>query len=165
MSAANTHDRAFGLFWLALGLAIAFESWRMPRLEEQGINPYTIPGLVPGLLGLILAIFGVVLFFRRAPAAEGVALEGNDGGVAEPWRVALAFVLCVAFGIGALGHGPPFWLAAGVFLFLAIILFEYPDHRAEGTLRYGIIRAALVATIGAAAITLIFQEIFLVRLP
>ncbi len=165
MSAANTHDRAFGLFWLALGLAIAFESWRMPRLEEQGINPYTAPGLVPGLLGLILAIFGVVLFFRRAPAAEGVALEGSDGGVAEPWRVALAFVLCVAFGVGALGHGPPFWLAAGVFLFLAIILFEYPDHKAEGTLHYGLIRAALVAAIGAAAITLIFQKIFLVRLP
>ena len=97
--------------------------------------------------------------------AEGVALEGDDGGVAEPWRVALAFLLCVGFGVGALGHGPPFWLGAGLFLFLAIILFEYPDHKAAGTLRYGIIRAALVGAIGAAAITFIFQEIFLVRLP
>lgn len=165
MSATARHDRAFGLFWLALGLAIAFESWRMPRLEEQGINPYTVPGLVPGLLGLILSVFGLALFFRRAPTAEGVALEGDAGGVTEPWRVVLAFILCVGFGVGALGHGPPFWLGGGVFLFLAIILFEWPDHKAAGTLRYGIIRAALVASIGAAAITFIFQEIFLVRLP
>jgi hypothetical protein len=162
---SDTRDRGFGLFWLALGLAIFFESWRMPRLEEQGINPYTVPGLVPGLLGLILAVFGVALFFRRAPAAAEIDLEGSDGGQAEPWRVALAFVLCVGFGAFALGHGPPFWLASGVFLFLAIILFEWPEHRAEGTLRYGLIRAALVGVVGSAAITFIFQEIFLVRLP
>lgn len=158
-------DRRFGVFWLGLGLAIVFESWRMPRLEEQGINPYTAPGLVPGLLGVILAALGVALFFRRAPAADGVALEGSDGGVAEPWRVALAFVLCLGFGVGVLGHGPPFWLAAGLFIFLAITLFEWPEHRAAGTLRYGLIRAGLVALGGAAAVTFIFQEIFLVRLP
>lgn len=158
-------DRGFGAFWLALGLVIAFESWRMPRLEEQGINPYTAPGLVPGLLGLILAVLGVALALRRAPVAEGPSLEGSDGGVAEPWRVGLAFLLCVGFGVGALGHGPPFWLAAGLFIFLAIILFEWPEHRAAGTVRYGLTRAALVAVVGAAAVTFIFQEVFLVRLP
>jgi len=162
---SGTKDRSFGLFWLALGLAIAFESWRMPRLEEQGINPYTVPGLVPGLLGLILAVFGVVLVLRRGPASGGIDLEGDDGGVTEPWRVVLAFCLCLGFAAGLLGRGPPFWAAAGVFLFLAIILFEYPERRAAGTLRQGIIRAALVAAIGAAAVTFVFQEIFLVRLP
>lgn len=158
-------DRAFGVFWLTLGLAIGVESWRMPRLEEQGINPYTIPGLVPGLLGVILAALGVALFFRRTPVAAGPDLEGDDGGVAEPWRVGLAFLLCVGFGAGALGHGPPFWLGAGLFIFLAITLFEWPEHRAAGTLRYGLIRAALVAVAAAAAVTFVFQEVFLVRLP
>ena len=110
-------------------------------------------------------MLGVALFFRRTPAAEGVALEGDGGGVAEPWRVGLAFLLCLGFGAGALGHGPPFWLAAGLFIFLAITLFEWPEHRAAGTWRYGLIRAALVAVGGAGAVTFIFQEIFLVRLP
>lgn len=156
-------DRGFGAFWLALGLAIAFESWRMPRLEEQGINPYTIPGLVPGLLGLILASLGLALALRRAPAAEAAPTE--ESGVAEPWRVGLALLLCLGFGLGALGHGPPFWLNAGLFLFVAILTFEWPEHRAAGTLHTGITRAALVAVGGAAAITFIFQEVFLVRLP
>lgn len=158
-------DTGFGAFWVALGLVIVFESWRMPRLEEQGINPYTAPGLVPGLLGIILATLGVALAFRRAPLAAGPALEGQGGGVAEPWRIGLAFLLCLGFGGVALGNGPPFWLAAGLFLFLAIILFEWPEHRAAGTLRYGVTRAALVATGGAAAVTFVFQEVFLVRLP
>ena len=159
------NDRGFGAFWLVLGLAISFESWRMPRLEEQGINPYTIPGLVPGLLGLILAALGVALALRRAPVTTGPALEGNEGGVTEPWRVGLAFLLCLGFGAGALGSGLPFWLNAGVFIFLAISLFEWPEHREAGTRRYGLTRAALVAVGGSAAITLVFQQVFLVRLP
>ena len=162
---AHGRDTGFGVFWLALGLVIAAESWRMPRLEEQGINPYTAPGLVPGLLGVILAALGVALFFRRPVLASGPDLEGDAGGVAEPWRVGLAFLLCLGFGVGALGHGPPFWLASGLFLFLAITLFEWPEHRQAGTLRYGVTRAVLIAVGAAAAVTFVFQEIFLVRLP
>ena len=64
-----------------------------------------------------------------------------------------------------LGHGPPFWLAAAIFLFLAVFLFEWPERRAAGTVARGVVRAALVAAIGAALVTFIFQELFLVRLP
>ncbi|UPY34934.1 tripartite tricarboxylate transporter TctB family protein [Sediminicoccus sp. KRV36] len=155
-------DFLFGLLWSALGLLIAFESWRMPRLEAQHINPYTIPGLVPGMLGLLLVLFGVILALR---GWRGAGPELAVNADAAPWRIGLALVLCLGFGLGVLGHGPPFWLAAGIFLFLAVLLFELPERRAAGTLARGVVRAGLVAVIGAAALTFIFQELFLVRLP
>jgi hypothetical protein len=155
-------DFFFGLGWATLGAVIAFESWRMPRLEEQHINPYTIPGLVPGLLGLLLILFGSILALRGWRGA-GPELAANPD--AAPWRIGLALLLCLGFGLGVLGHGPPFWLAAGIFLFLAVFLFELPERHAAGTIPGGVIRAALVAGIGAAALTFIFQELFLVRLP
>ena len=86
-------------------------------------------------------------------------------GPTEPWRMALALLLCIGFVVGALGHGPPFWLAAFLFVFLAILLFEWPDRRLTGTLRRGAVQAALVAAGASAAITFVFQEVFLVRLP
>jgi hypothetical protein len=158
----QTADFAFGLFWTVLGTAIAFESWRMPRLEEQHINPYTIPGLVPGLLGIVLTVFGAILAAR---GFRGAGPRGAQGEGAAPWRIGLALLLCLGFGIGVLGHGPPFWLAAMIFLFLAVFLFELPERRAAGTVARGAVRAALVASIGAPLVTFVFQELFLVRLP
>ncbi|MBY0338258.1 MAG: tripartite tricarboxylate transporter TctB family protein [Acetobacteraceae bacterium] len=154
-------DFGFGLFWAALGTTIAVESWRMPRLEEQHINPYTIPGLVPGLLGLLLILFGLVLAQRGWRGAG----PGFPPSAAAPWRAGLALLLCLGFGLLVLGHGPPFWAAAALFLFLAVLLFEWPERRAAGTLARGAIRAAIVAGLGAAAVTFVFQELFLVRLP
>jgi len=168
-------DRVFGLAWTLVGLAIVVESWRMDRLEQQHINPYTVPGLVPGLLGLVLICFGLVLAVRRAPPAE-MPVEQDLLGLedpppteyaeaADPWRVGLALLLCLGFAGGLVGSGLPFWLAAFTFLFLAMLLFEWPDRRAAGTLARGAARAAVVAACAAAFITFVFQELFLVRLP
>jgi putative tricarboxylic transport membrane protein len=164
--AATRADLAFGLFWTALGFGILVESWRMDRLEAQGINPYTAPGLVPGLLGGVLAVFGLVLARRGllGPPPGGGG-EEPPAERAEPWRVALALALCLCFGFGALGSGAPFPLAAGSFVFLAVFLFELPDRRRDGTVARGALAALALAAGAAAAITFVFQDLFLVRLP
>ena len=123
------------------------------------------------LLGALLLVFGAILTLRgwrgRAATAEAGPDEGasDGGGKAEPWRIALALLLAPGFVLGLLGHGPPFWLAAFLFVFLAIALFEFPERRANGTLLRGIAQAFLVAAGAAAAATFVFQEVFLVRLP
>ncbi|WP_338665320.1 tripartite tricarboxylate transporter TctB family protein [Pararoseomonas sp. SCSIO 73927] len=184
-------DLLFGLFWTVLGAATVFESWRMDRLEAQGINPWTVPGLVPGLLGAALTLCGAILTAR---AARGVMHSGNvmevavpdaplpeaplpvapmpDGvppdepaQAAEPWRIALALLLCGGFAGGLVGSGLPFPLAAFAFVFLSIVAFEWPDRRAGGTLARGAVGAALIAAGASATVTLVFQELFLVRLP
>lgn len=176
---AQRADVWFGLFWALLGLAILVESWRMDRLEQQHINPYTVPGLVPGMLGIVLAIFGLVLAVRgwRGAAPTDNPLEeellGLDGpppeegaaDAAEPWRVGVALALCLAFAGGLVGSGLPFWAASFVFLVTAILAFEWPDRVKDGSLARGAARAAIVAACASAAITFVFQEIFLVRLP
>ena len=164
-TATGRADRWFGLLWIVLGAAIAVESWRMDRLEQQHINPWTAPGLVPGMLGLLLILFGFVLAFRRkAVSVVGDAPVEEEGG-AEPWRVALAVALTLGFGFGLIGTGLPFWLVCFLFVFLAIVLFEWRERQQAGTLPRGLLVAALVAAAAAAAITFIFQDVFLVRMP
>ena len=168
-------DRLFGLGWTLLGFAIVVESWRMDRLEAQHINPWTVPGLVPGLLGVVLAVLGIVLATRRPPppataqhelfGIEDPPAVTQPEDAAEPWRVGLSLVLCLGFAGGLVGHGLPFWAASFLFVFLAILLFEWPDRRAAGTLLRGALQAAAIAACSSAVITTIFQEIFLVRLP
>ena len=175
---AQRADFWFGLFWSVLGLAILVESWRMDRLEQQHINPYTIPGLVPGMLGIVLAIFGLVLVVRgwRGAAPQENLLEEEllgldepppeeNAGTAEPWRVGVAMLLCLVFAGGLVGSGLPFWLAAFLFLVAAIMAFEWPDRVKDGTVARGLLRAVIVAACASAAISFVFQEVFLVRLP
>src|SRR3954468_3821291 len=57
-------DFLSALGWMALGIAILIGSVTMDRLKNQDINPYTIPGLLPGLLGIAMIILGALLAAR-----------------------------------------------------------------------------------------------------
>src|SRR5882757_7518217 len=57
-------DFLSALGWMGLGIAILIGSVTMDRLEKQDINPYTIPGLLPGLLGIVMTILGALLAAR-----------------------------------------------------------------------------------------------------
>ena len=50
---------------IVLGVAVLIGSFTMDRLERQGVNPYTVPGLLPGLLGI--AMMGLPFLARAAP--------------------------------------------------------------------------------------------------
>src|SRR5678816_147700 len=50
--------------WMAFGVAVLIASITMDRLESQNINPYTVPGLLPGLLGMAMILLGGVLAVR-----------------------------------------------------------------------------------------------------
>ena len=36
----------------------------MPRFEERQINPYTVPGLVPGMIAAVITLLGALLTLR-----------------------------------------------------------------------------------------------------
>src|SRR5260221_13595204 len=57
-------DFLSALGWMGLGISILIGSVAMDRLEKQDINPYTIPGLLPGLLGIAMTILGMLLAAR-----------------------------------------------------------------------------------------------------
>ena len=157
------------LGWAALGLAILVASIRMDRLESQHINPYTVPGLLPGLLGIAMLFLAALLGWRAigagalSPAAA--AHRPVDRNAAK--RIALVIGLCVAFGVGLVGHGLPFWAAATTFVTVAILAFEQP-RRAQGGRAIAVRDVVFALAVGLGAggmITLVFQVLFLVRLP
>ena len=156
-----------GVFWVALGIAIAIGSWNMDRLEQQGVSFYTAPGLVPGVLGVLLVICGSVLGGRALR-------QGALGRDEHPpvllnrdtlRRAGLALLLTIGFAVGLVGHGVPFPVAATVFLFLQIAVLQYPERKAKNEIGRGLLAAAAVAAGAAVTISLLFQYVFLVRLP
>ena len=156
------------LGWIAGGLTILVASLRMDRLEAQNINPYTVPGLLPGLLGFLMFLLGSLLFIRSW--RRGGLHRNPDAPRAshtEKLRIATVITLCVVFDAVLVGHGLPFWLAAWIFVTGTILVLQYPIRRAEGNpLRAWDVAKATAIGLGAGwAITLVFQQLFLVRLP
>ena len=156
-----------GLAWTAFGIAVLALSLRMDRLEAQHINPYTIPGLLPALLGIVTMLLGVLMAlrsWRRGGRFGGPRLAMSAVAVR---RLALVIGLIVAYVVVLLGHGLPFWAGATIYVTASIVLLQAPQRAAEGrglTLR----EAAKALAIGLATgwiITWVFQDAFLVRLP
>ena len=158
-------DLGFGLGWLAFGAAVLAASWRMDRLESLHINPWSAPGLMPGLLGALMVLFGAALGVRAL--AQGALRERSAVPGLSARRTGLALVLCFAFAAGLLGHGWPFWLTSFAFLFVAILCFRILDRDVESATSSGrlALSTAVIALAAALVIGLLFQEIFLVRLP
>lgn len=177
-SGKMTADRIGGLIWVALGAAIIYGSWAMDRLTSLQIHPATAPGLVPGLLGAGIAILGLVLLFRKQAGSTGdfsvaqeeqkadlaVPEEASDEGIA--WnRVILSWALCMTYGAVLLGHGIPYWVLTAAFLFLHINLIDDTGNVPARLDKRRMITAAVVAALFATAVALVFEKIFLVRLP
>jgi hypothetical protein len=161
-------DFVTALVLIALGGAVVAESLRMPRFAELDINPYTVPGLVPGALGVVLLVLGAALLVR-ATRAGGWRLFGGAAGSSAAAdqgirNLVLAVALCVGYAAGLIGR-VPFWLATFLFVALFVVVFE--GGRAQSG-REQVRRLAFAVAFGglvAAGVTLVFQEVFLVRLP
>ncbi|MDB5804831.1 MAG: hypothetical protein JWN73_2153 [Betaproteobacteria bacterium] len=161
-------DFIAALVWIVFGAAVLIGSWRMDRLESQDINPYTIPGLVPGLLGIAVVFFGLLMLFRAWSQGALTPAGGADGREAKPGehrRFALVLLPCLIFGVGLLGHGLPFWAAAALYVTSTILILQYPERKAAGQLARGVVAATVIGLCAGGLITLVFQEFFLVRLP
>jgi hypothetical protein len=158
-------DLLSGGVWLALAIGIMAESWKMDRLAHLQATVHTAPGLVPGLLGLALAIMGLLLILRsvRAGAIAQANVPGFD--LREHWRILTALALCLIFALGLIGSGLPFWLAAAIFIAVFVFIFQFEDRRIAGTLARGAAFAAVFGLICGGAIHYVFQDLFLVRLP
>ncbi len=158
-------DLISGGVWLVLAVAIMMGSWMMDRLVHLKVPVYTAPGVVPGLLGLALAIMGLLLIIRslRAGALAQAAIPAFSPR--EHWRLLAALGLCFAYPLGLLGSGLPFWLATAVFVAAFVFLFQFEDRRAAGTLIRGAAFSAAFGLICGGVVHFVFQELFLVRLP
>ncbi|NVO15226.1 MAG: tripartite tricarboxylate transporter TctB family protein [Rhodoplanes sp.] len=153
--------------WIAVGIAIAVGSWQMDRLENQDVQPYAVPGLLPFFLGLAIVFFGGLMLVRAWTSGALAPHARRAAGMspAERKQFLIVLGLCLAFGIGLVGHGLPFWLAAAVFVAITIFVLQYPQRRAADEIKRGLILAIVIGVCAGLGVTLVFQEFFLVRLP
>lgn len=155
--------------WMALGLAVLVGSVTMDRLEQQNINPVTVPGLLPGLLGLAMILLGTVLglrSWRRGALTQARPVAGADARE-QRQRVWIAIALCAGYAVVLVGHGIPFWLASSLYVTASILVFNRISRDpAERRLDLRAWAKALLIGVASSVITwLVFELLFLVRLP
>ncbi|MEP6792450.1 MAG: tripartite tricarboxylate transporter TctB family protein [Ramlibacter sp.] len=162
-------DLADALGWTVLGIAILAGSLRMERLEAQNINPYTVPGLLPGLLGLAMVLLGAILAVRswRRGALAQLSAAPTPLQREERKRLWLVIGLCLGYGVVLVGHGIPFWIASSIYVTASILILQrMSPNEHDRQLGPRVWAKALVIGVASAVITqLVFQEVFLVRLP
>ncbi len=157
-------DLFAGLAFLAFGIAIIGGSLMMDRLERLQATIYTAPGLVPGMLGLMLAAMAALLIAR---SIRGGALSQSLPAIdlSQHWRLGVSLILCLGYALGLVGWGLPFWLGSATFISLFIFIFQFEDRRREGAVMRGVVFAVAYGLIVGLTIHHLFQDVFLVRLP
>jgi len=160
-------DLIGGIAWTTFGVAIVIASVRMDRLDQFGATLYTAPGLVPGLIGALLALLGLALVLRslRRRAGDAPVLQASQSPKEQSplVRTAVATVLALVYMLVLIGR-MPFPIATAMFVFAFIMMFGVSPTAAGGLARRAVV-AAVTAIATAAIVTLVFQYIFLVRLP
>jgi hypothetical protein len=162
-------DFLTGLFLVALGVYVGIESWRMPRMEHLQVHPLSVPGLVPGLLGVVIILFGLVLTGRSARAGGhhlGLTAEAARSVLAKPGnrRLLVTGVLTIGYA-GFLIGSLPFWLATALFVFVFVLVFEWRQGLLPAEWAKLILAAAILAAATSAVVTWVFEKVFLVTLP
>ena len=77
----------------------------------------------------------------------------------------LSWVLCMTYGGVLLGGGLHYWVLTACFLFLHIMLLDESERVPARPVLYRLVLAAILAPVVATAVMLVFERIFLVRLP
>jgi hypothetical protein len=158
-------DLVIGAAWLAVATAIVVGAWQMDRLAHLQATIYTVPGLVPGLLGAAIGLMAVILMWRALRAGALAQARWPRLRLLDHWRLVAVLTLSLALAVGLVGRGPPFWLAAAIYVGLMVFVFQYGERRSSGTLVRGALVAVLFGTISGLTIHFLFQDVFLVRLP
>ena len=153
---------------IAFSLSVIVSSYTMPRLERRGIDPFSAPGVVPGMIGIILLVLALILFIRSVrhggylifrPRSQEESV--HRGAVL---RVGLTLVISLIYAIGFLGR-IDYTIGTLLYIFTFIVLFEYrwgePFSSQLKTLGYALLQALIAALL----ITMVFRKLFLVDLP
>ena len=153
--------------FLVFALAVLGLTLRMPTYTDQGGQIYTAPALVPSFYAVVILLLSLSLVVRSIRAGA-LRPAGTQGGPAEAGnsnaRFVLAAGLVLVFIVVLIGR-MPFWLAAAIFVAAFIAAFEWrPGLEPKARLRLVAI-AVVQGVLTGILVTLVFERVFLVRLP
>ena len=165
----HTADLATAVVLIVFSITAVVLSIQMPRLEHRGINPYTVPGLVPGFLGVVIGLLSIALLVRSI-VRRGYRLHLNGASIGAwirgdaVWRIGLTVVLSSLYALGMVGR-LNYLIATPVYVFFFIVLFEWKRGEPLSTQRRTVIGAGIEAVLATATIAGVFRYVFLVDLP
>jgi putative tricarboxylic transport membrane protein len=162
-------DFVTSIVLLLFGITILIMSIQMPRYEGLGVNPYSVPGIVPGLLGVILLILSLILLIRsiiRKGYHLGLSIEiVNQYFKDESTRnFLIALILSLVYGALLLTR-IPYSLATALYILFFILIFEYRPKESMSSQKKTILYSLVEAISVSAGVTLVFRYLFLVDLP
>jgi len=157
----NKADFFTSIFLFLLGLIVFITSIRMPTFRELGANPYSAPGIVPGILGVILLFMSTILFIRSvirkgykvSLSSQGIKLFFRNNPI-KRFLIALFLSVFYVILLGKINY----FLLTGIYIFLFVWSFELKTKK---TLFFALLEAVLIA----ACISYVFRYLFLVSLP
>ncbi len=162
-------DFITSIFLMGFGIAVLVLSSQMPTYEARGINPYSAPGIVPGFLGAIIALFGLILFIRSIMRGGhrlgiGAATVRTFFTAQQTGRLFLTLVISVLYALVLVGR-IPYAIATAVYCFVFVLIFEF-SFREPIVKQWKVLLFALILAVAtAASVTAVFQYLFLVSLP
>jgi hypothetical protein len=154
---------------IAFGIAVLVLSIQMPRFEEQGVNRFSVPGIVPGFLGTIVAILGLVLFIRSI-IRKGYKLGLNGTAIGRFFRAemtkrfAVTILVSVGYGWGLLSR-VNYEVATAIYIFVFILIFDVKWRQGMKRQWIKILVAAIIAVLVGGVVGTTFRRLFLVNLP
>lgn len=154
---------------VVFSIVVIVMSFQMPRFEHRGANPWSVPGIVPGILGVIIGLMGVGLLVRSIKR-KGYHLDISKEKLID-WfhksasiRLLLTVLLTLIYGWGLIGS-IPYFLATFLFITVFIIIFEYNRRENKQRKIRKIIVAVITGLVAAGAVSALFQYLFMIRLP
>ncbi len=156
-------DLAVAAALLGFALTVFALVLRMPTFLDRRGEIYVAPGLVPGLYAVIVALLSVALAarsIRRARLGLAATVAPPSGGMQLVAVAALGLAYCAVL----IGH-LPFWLATALFVAAFIGLFEWRRGAPPGERARMLAIASAIGVGAGVGVTLVFERLFLVRLP
>lgn len=154
---------------LAFSLTIIVLAMRMPSFVSTGTSRYANPDVVPTFHGVVLGLLSLILairsLYRGALKPGGGKPAGFEGlpGISLK-RLFIAAGLGLLFAIVMVGT-LPFWLATAIFVTAFTSIFEWDPAAPMRVRLWRLASAAIIGICVGVGVFLLFQEIFLVRLP
>ena len=163
-------DFITSIILITFSVSVIVMSYEMPRLERRGIDPFSAPGVVPGMIGIILLSLALILFVRSIRHGgyrffqKETGLSGENRHQGAGFRVLLTLVISLIYAIGFLGRFD-YSLCTALYIFTFICLFEFKPGIALLSQKRMFVFAIIQAVAASLLISIILQKLFLVDLP
>ncbi|KPJ76235.1 MAG: hypothetical protein AMJ54_12360 [Deltaproteobacteria bacterium SG8_13] len=162
-------DFITSILLMAFGIWVLVHSIQMPRFENLEANPFSVPGIVPGLLGVVIFLLSLVVFLRSLKQKGyrlgiNAAVIANASKDASMQRMLVTILVCSFYAMGLIGR-TNYYLATFLFVLAFLLVFQYRQSQKQQALGKLIALSVLQAVLTAGAVGAVFRYLFLVELP